>query len=426
MNKPEQVKNLQLLTFLVNEYNYQIVQTNGLQTDDYWLMNMKHQYPLICITHRKMDAVSAQSGSFRQLTLAITSTFHQPGKLLILSTNEQAQDFIANDVTQHVVVVNRPVASELIRAFPGIEKASREVKNVHSETRNLTRLLQKKARSEMWKEMKRTKSVPINTIIVAVICLVLFIAANLLTFITHDSVVSSIFAGAYYKMSVVSAHEYWRLITAGFVHYDFFHILMNLIALLNLGLILERRLTPLRYWILLLISILVGNLFVFVGDGNVVGLGISGGLFGFLGAIIVFYYVEGAFKNPRILSNFITTVTMNILISLLPGISMLAHLGGFVAGLAVGVVFVNAAKMKSFAVHTVIAFGLLIGLCISRIPSLQTIQDIYGQTDLMIMQTAYDLNLDFYGDYLYNSFCGQMEKQGISEYRLYIDANLNR
>lgn len=426
MNKTEAVNNLQLLTFIVNEYNYQIVRINGLQSEDYWLMNLKQEYPVICITHELRDSQSVQSGNFYQLTLAIMSTFNQPGKLLILSTHEQAQDFVSGMMTQRVVLPNRAVDEELSRVFPGIDKVTSVVQNANAEKRNLTRSLQKKARSEMWKEMKRTKTFPTHTLIMAIICTVVFIGANLLTLVTHDGVVSSVLAGAYYKMNVVGANEYWRMITAGFVHYDFFHFLMNMVALLNLGLIIERRLTPLRYWILMLISIFIGNLFVLVGDGNIVGLGISGGLFGLLGAITAFYYAEGAFKNPRILSNFISIALMNLLISLLPGISFLAHLGGLVAGLVVGIVFVNAAKLKSFAVHSVIAFGLLIGLCISRIPSIQKIQPIYGATDLRIIQTCYDLNLDFYGDYLYDHFTQKMSQQGVSDYKIYLDANLER
>ena len=47
----KQVYGLQLLTFLVKEYDYQIVNIKGLKTTDYWLVNIKSEYPIICITN---------------------------------------------------------------------------------------------------------------------------------------------------------------------------------------------------------------------------------------------------------------------------------------------------------------------------------------------------------------------------------------
>ena len=39
----KQVYGLQLLTFLVKEYDYQIVNIKGLKTTDYWLVNIHSQ-----------------------------------------------------------------------------------------------------------------------------------------------------------------------------------------------------------------------------------------------------------------------------------------------------------------------------------------------------------------------------------------------
>src|SRR4051812_24281456 len=56
-------------------------------------------------------------------------------------------------------------------------------------------------------------------------------------------------------------HEYWRLITAGFLHYDLTHLVLNTVLLLFIGPVVERRVGV--AWLLLIF--LTGSLASFVG-----------------------------------------------------------------------------------------------------------------------------------------------------------------
>lgn len=413
----KQVYGLQLLTFLVNKYDYQIVNIKGLPTQDYWLVNLKQKYPLICITNELYTQANINESVFGQVYRAILSTFTMAVKCLILNTNRQSSRFEYQQLIQIPIIEDMPVDSFLLETFEGIDHVVRKVKNVSQEKRHLTKVLQQKARSQYYSSLRERNMLPKVTFTFMVICVVMFLIVKFLAFIPGDEITAAIMAGAYYKMNVISAFEYWRLLTSGFIHIDMWHLLMNMIALMNLGVVIERRLKRSQYIITMLVSIIVGNLFVLIGDGNIVTVGISGGLFGLLGVYSVLLFSEGGYKNPRILSSYISTLVINLFISMMPNISMLGHLGGFISGLALGICFSNQAKLKSFKRHVYIAFGAVLIACCACIPFVSRITPVYGGTDAKIIYSAEQLHLDFYADYLLDRYDAQMASQGENGYK---------
>ncbi|WP_294560775.1 rhomboid family intramembrane serine protease [uncultured Traorella sp.] len=413
----KQVYGLQLLTFLVNKYDYQIVNIKGLPTQDYWLVNLKQKYPLICITNELYTESNIHESIFGQVYRAILSTFTISVKCLILNTNHQSSRFEHQQIVQIPILEDMPVDSSLLETFEGIDHVVRKVKNVSQEKRHLTKILQQKARSQYYSSLKERNLLPKVTFAFMVICVVVFLLINFLAFIPGDEVTAAIMAGAYYKMNVIGAFEYWRLLTSGFVHIDMWHLLMNMIALMNLGPVIERRLKRSQYIITMLVSIIVGNLFVLIGDGNTVTVGISGGLFGLLGVYSVILFSEGGYKNPRVLSSYISTLVINIFISMMPNISLLGHLGGFISGLALGICFSNQSKLKTFKRHVSISFGAVLIACCACIPFVSRITPVYAGTDARIIYTAEQLHLDFYANYLLDRYDAQMASQGEDGYK---------
>lgn len=426
MKDQRQVNNMQIMTFLVSKYDYQIVSFNGIKSEDFWLINMNRPYPLICITKALMNTQVATDGPYRMFMSAIMSNFNKKAHLLILNTNPDSTEFELEDMKLTKVLPNQPLAGFLRVDFEGIQEVVNEVKNERIETKRLTRELKKKARSTFFKQMKSEGRTPVNSLVVGGICIAIYLLSLLLTLKTKDSVVSSILLGSYYKMSVIAAHEYWRLITAGFVHIDIFHLLVNMMSLMNLALAVEHRLTKKQYWFILLASIFTGNLFELITSGNIVGLGLSGGLFGLLGAYIIILYVNGAFKNQKVVQSFSHILVINLMISLVPGVSFLAHLGGFVTGGLVMIYFNEEKRLRTMKKHALAGWGLLIGLCLSMVSKVQWITPVYGLTDTRIIQTVYDFNLDFYGDYLMECFTEKMDQQNEPTYRIYLEGNIQK
>lgn len=103
---------------------------------------------------------------------------------------------------------------------------------------------------------------------------------------------------ALYPYNIIYRHEYYRLITSGFIHADVFHLLFNLIALYSFGnaMILKKVIsgTPHRQALfvvlLFLVAVLISSIvstFLYKNDSSYRAVGASGGVMGIVFADIV-------------------------------------------------------------------------------------------------------------------------------------------
>ncbi len=124
--------------------------------------------------------------------------------------------------------------------------------------------------------------------------------------------------------------EWWRLVTAGFLHYGLLHIFFNCWALWALGRGIESLLGRWRYVGLFLVSVLGGSAGALLMSPNALTAGASGGVFGILAAGVVISRRGG---HPVQRQRLRPTLVMNIIITFtIPGISVGGHAGGAVAG----------------------------------------------------------------------------------------------
>jgi len=127
----------------------------------------------------------------------------------------------------------------------------------------------------------------------------------------------------------VAHGEYYRLLTAAFLHGSVLHLLFNMYALFLVGPQLEAAFGRVRFVALYLTAALGGSVASYVFSApNQGGLGASGAVFGLFAA----YYVVA--RRLNIDSRAITTVlAINLVIGfVVPGIDWRAHLGGLVVG----------------------------------------------------------------------------------------------
>jgi membrane associated rhomboid family serine protease len=149
-----------------------------------------------------------------------------------------------------------------------------------------------------------------------------------------DNYQSPVFADLAQMPVLVQLGEWWRLITAAFLHIGPVHLVVNMLALLLFGSELERQLGRWRFLGLYLVSALGGataiQLFGYPG-GYVAGA--STAIYGLLGGLGVLMLA-----SRQDVRGLVTLLVINVFISFLPGVSLLGHLGGLVAGaLAAGV-----------------------------------------------------------------------------------------
>jgi len=128
----------------------------------------------------------------------------------------------------------------------------------------------------------------------------------------------------------VAEGDWWRLITAAFLHYGPFHLFLNMLALYWFGSLLEQRIGSGRFLALYLVSGLAGSAGALLWSPLTPTVGASGAIFGILGAGLVLEqqrdYVFGGSALGIIVINFILTFSIS-------SISKGGHIGGLVGGI---------------------------------------------------------------------------------------------
>jgi membrane associated rhomboid family serine protease len=149
--------------------------------------------------------------------------------------------------------------------------------------------------------------------------------------------------------------QWYRLLSSAFLHYGFFHILLNLWALYVIGQPLESWLGRIRFATLYLLSALGGSTLIYlVGDINQPVGGASGAIFGLFGAMFVMARrLQFDTRAVAIL------IVLNLLITFtVPGISWQGHLGGLIVGSALGAAFAYAPRGQRTPVQVLASLGV--------------------------------------------------------------------
>ncbi len=136
--------------------------------------------------------------------------------------------------------------------------------------------------------------------------------------------------------------EWWRLISAGFIHIGWFHLLVNSVTLVQLGMVCENLYGRRRFVVLYLVSGMSGFLLSALMS-DTLSAGASASLAGLMGALLTFGF-RFYRRIPRTLRSHFTWYLLPWVVVMLGlgvayrGIDNWAHLGGLLAGIAVALV----------------------------------------------------------------------------------------
>jgi membrane associated rhomboid family serine protease len=173
--------------------------------------------------------------------------------------------------------------------------------------------------------------------------------------------------GALYGPLVANG-EWWRIITAGFLHAGIIHIAFNMYFLYFLGTILEPMIGRLRFALIYVVALVGGSFGALLLTPNTPTVGASGAVFGLMGAAILAMRARGV--DPM-QSGLGVTLLLNLGITfLIPGISKGGHVGGLIAGGLVGYLLFEVADRRRtsetpvLAICVVLAVALAVG-CIA-------------------------------------------------------------
>jgi len=136
------------------------------------------------------------------------------------------------------------------------------------------------------------------------------------------------------------AGEYWRLVTAAFVHAGLIHIAFNMWCLYSLGRVSERLFGRIPTLLLYLLTGVGGSLLSLAYQPTRFSVGASGAIFGLAGAILIgvkFGDLEISSGEKRSLfGSLVFFIGINFTIGIGGNTDNMAHLGGFISGLIIG------------------------------------------------------------------------------------------
>jgi rhomboid protease GluP len=178
---------------------------------------------------------------------------------------------------------------------------------------------------------------PVVTYVLLGANLVVFTAGMLLGRSTSDGILMLL---GVQQNTLVAAGQYWRLLSAMFLHLGLAHLAFNMYALFILGRDIEGFYGSLRFSAIYFISGLAGNVAYYVLGPDIPSAGASGAVFGLIGAEVALLVSNralfGAFRRQRLL-NLAFLIVVNLAFGFMNrGINSLAHLGGLVCGLVLG------------------------------------------------------------------------------------------
>ncbi len=139
--------------------------------------------------------------------------------------------------------------------------------------------------------------------------------------------------------------EWWRVISGGFLHAGFLHLLLNMYVLYVAGSILEPGIGTPRFLGIYFVSLIAGSLGALIVDPNTLTVGASGAIFGLMAAVIVVARGRGV---EQLATQFGLFVVLNLVLTFsISGISVGGHIGGLIGGAVAALLVIFVEKRMS-------------------------------------------------------------------------------
>lgn len=206
--------------------------------------------------------------------------------------------------------------------------------------------------------MTTLKKHPITSLLIFSISLVFLSMQALYLAQAESPLIIYRFGGLIGNLLKVNPSDLWRLVTPIFVHIGWEHFLFNTVSLFFLGKIAEKLYGSTKFLVLVILSGIMGNVFVLLLTPDVIVAGASTSIFGLFAAIMI----TGHFSSNVLLKNlshsYRALIIINLLFNLItPGVSIAGHLGGLFGGLLLGIGLSPKQEVDLSAPTRFLAFG---------------------------------------------------------------------
>lgn len=138
--------------------------------------------------------------------------------------------------------------------------------------------------------------------------------------------------------------QWWRLLTCCFLHIGIIHLLMNMYALVFIGILLEPLLGAKRFISAYLLTGIASSVTSLYWHDTTISAGASGAIFGMYGVFLALLTTNVVKKAERkaLLSSIVLFVGYNLVYGTKSGVDNAAHVGGLLSGILLGYIFYPA------------------------------------------------------------------------------------
>jgi len=180
------------------------------------------------------------------------------------------------------------------------------------------------------------------------------------------------------------SNEPWRLLTSTLLHGGIIHLLLNMLALLRVGAILEMSLGRHRYALIYLVTGIFASLASAAFSENVVSVGASGAIFGLYGLFLSLLISKSIDLPSETRENFIVSTLIFIGYNVFygfakTGIDNAAHIGGLLAGFVIGFLYYPTIRQPKLSAAISGALVVVTLVAVWAAPSL--IRNKYAEFD---------------------------------------------
>lgn len=182
----------------------------------------------------------------------------------------------------------------------------------------------------------------------------ILIAANVLFFLyleisgSSENVQFMYEKGAMFAPAVLIDKEYYRLVTAMFMHFGIEHIINNMIILFALGDNLERALGHVKYLIFYLACGTGSNWISMMGNGMdsmTVSAGASGAIFGVVGGLLYAVLINRGRLEDLSMRQMLIMIALSLYLGFVDsGVDNVAHVSGLILGILFGIILYRRPK----------------------------------------------------------------------------------
>jgi len=162
---------------------------------------------------------------------------------------------------------------------------------------------------------------------------------------------------------LIAQGEYWRLVSAMFLHVTIMHMLLNAFGLYIFGSLVEGVFGSARFLAIYLVTGFCASAASYAfGDPFGAAAGASGAIFGLLGAWLAYNLRRRSLSLARAnIQGAIVLIAINLVFGFtVPGIDNLAHIGGLVAGVLAGFAAEGIGRRGAQAASQVAGLALLV------------------------------------------------------------------